>query len=131
MSRRRTALAIGRHSSAYAGRWLRCYEGTLGGGACGGEEVDRGFGEGSGFGGVGHDAVPASAGEVEHVEGEVDVTDLGMVELLDPARATLHDVPGPQGRELRALESELADELREFAVIGMLGREEALGRDRE
>jgi hypothetical protein len=48
-------------------------------------------------------------GEVEPVEGEREVADFGMVELLDAGVVEADVVRGPAGAELVALGGELAD----------------------
>jgi hypothetical protein len=75
------------------------------------EKLQRLLGARPGLGGVGEDRQPVVRGEVEPVEGEGEIADDGMVELLDAGVVEADAVRGPAGAERLALGCELVDEV--------------------
>jgi hypothetical protein len=84
----------------------------------------------AGLGGVGEERQPRVGDEVEPVVGEVEVADDEMVEVLDAGVVEPDLVCGPPGAERPALRCELADELRELAVVRVAARGRAQIRPR-
>src|SRR3989442_3036335 len=74
------------------------------------EELERLFGARARLGGVGEDRQPVVCGEVQPVVAQAELTNHGMVELLDTVVVEAHVVRGPAGAERLALCCELADE---------------------
>ena len=73
----------------------------------------------AGLGGVGEDRQAGVGGEVQALEVEAEVADDGVVEALDAGDVEADVVRGPVGAEHLALRRELADEVREVAVVGV------------
>src|SRR4051812_28249465 len=71
------------------------------------------------LGGVGEDREPAVGGEIEALEVQLEVADDRVAEALDAVEVEAYVVRGPVGAELLAPRRELADEVREVAIVGV------------
>src|SRR2546422_5547204 len=100
---------VSRSPSALVGRGRRLSE--VDGGRPAAEELERLFGARARLSGVGEDRQPVVCGEVQPVVAQTELTNHGMVELLDTGLVEAHVVPGPAGAEHLALCCELADQV--------------------
>src|SRR4051794_12275894 len=73
----------------------------------------------SGLGGVGEDALTGVRGQRKGLEGQVEVSDDGVVEELDAAGVDADVVCGPSLAELFAAGGELPDQVGEVTVVGV------------
>ncbi len=83
------------------------------------EEVERLGGLRAGLGGVGEDGETAVSGQLQHLVGQAEVAHDRVVEVLGAGPVDAHVVRGPAGAELLAPSRELADEVRQIAVVGV------------
>jgi hypothetical protein len=104
--------------------WVRLVRGV--GGVClvecddpAGEEVERVLGWGVGFGGVGEKCQSAVGREFHGLEGQVQVADDWVVELLGPGAVEADVVVGPAGAEGLAAGGQLADEVAQIPIVGV------------
>jgi len=82
-------------------------------------EVEKGaLGGRAGFGGVGDERLADVCGEFECLVGEVEITCKAVLEQLSAGPVGAYIVGGPSASEVVAACEQLADEVREVAVVG-------------